>query len=229
MELLSLPLLCVLAAIIGYGLGSIPFGLVLTKLVQGQDVRAQGSGSIGATNVLRVGGKKLAALTLLLDAGKGALAVAVILWLGGDQDFSYFVDGGMMVIFPWPMMIVGLSVLLGHCYPIWLKFKGGKGVATAFGAALMMHPFVALSSILIWIIVAAVYKISSLAAIMTVIIAPIFAYFLSVPQSDFGGGSSLFAWFYVVYYILSAGIILWRHKANISRLIARQEPKIGQK
>lgn len=226
---LSLLQLCAIAVFLGYLLGSIPFGLVLTKLLKGHDVRQSGSGNIGATNVLRVGGKKLALLTLLLDAGKGALAVAIMFWLGGDEDFSYFVDGGMMVIFPWPMALVGLSVLLGHCFPVWLKFKGGKGVATFLGMSLMMHPLVGLASLLIWALVAVVMRISSLAALMAVSIAPFIAFFFSVPASDFGGGAHLFAIFYVVYYLICAGLIFWRHKANIKRLAKGAEPKIGQK
>lgn len=226
---LSIWALSVLAVVIGYLCGSIPFGLLLCKYAGHGDIRKTGSGNIGATNVLRAGSKKLAAATLLLDAGKGALAIAVLYALGGDEDFSYFTAEGTMIIFPWPMALCGLAVILGHMYPVWLKFKGGKGVATFIGMALALHPLVGLAAVVIWLGCAFIFKISSLAALAAVAIAPIAAYFWSVPVSGFGGGADLFAWFYVVFYMFCAALIWWKHRANIKRLMKGEEPKIGKK
>lgn len=226
---LSIWVLSVLAVVIGYLFGSIPFGLLLCKYAGAGDVRNTGSGNIGATNVLRAGGKKLAAATLLLDAGKGALAIAVLYALGGDQDFSYITESGTMLIFPWPMALCGLAVILGHMYPVWLGFKGGKGVATFMGMALALHPLVGLAALLVWLACAFAFKISSLAALTAVALSPVAAYLWSVPVSGFGGGAALFAWFYVVFYAFCAALIWWKHRANIKRLLKGEEPKIGKK
>lgn len=232
--------LCLLGILIGYGLGGIPFGLLLYKIVGKGDIRKTGSGNIGATNVLRSGGKKLAILTLLLDAGKGALAIAILYMLGGDKDFSYVYEicngsrssdciSGTMLIFPWPMAFAGIFALLGHMYPFALNFKGGKGVATFLGMALALHPMVGLLCMLVWLGAAVAFRISSLSALIAVALSPVFAYFYSMPIVAFGNGAQIFAYFYMVFYACCAALIYWKHRANISRLINGTEPKIGKK
>lgn len=232
--------LCLLGILIGYGLGGIPFGLILYKAAGKGDIRQTGSGNIGATNVLRSGGKKMAAATLLLDAGKGALAIAILYMLGGDQDFSYVMeicDGprrsdcvtGTMVIFPWPMALAGFFALLGHMYPLALNFKGGKGVATFLGMALALHPLIGFICAVIWLGAALAFRISSLSALIAVATTPILALFFSVPVMEFGGGAQIFAYFYAFFYFACAALIYWKHRANIKRLLNRTEPKIGKK
>jgi glycerol-3-phosphate acyltransferase PlsY len=189
-----------LAAIVfGYLLGSIPFGLVLTKLAGLGDVRDIGSGSIGATNVLRTGNKPLAAATVLLDGGKGAAAVLLAGMLGPDM-----------------AVLAGGAAVLGHCYPVWLKFKGGKGFATFLGTLLAIAWPVALACGATWLLMAAVFRFSSLASLTAAILAPIFAYFLADLQR-----AELAAFMAV--------IVLIRHHQNIARLFKGEEAKIGKK
>jgi glycerol-3-phosphate acyltransferase PlsY len=232
--------LCLLGVFVGYGLGSIPFGLILYKMAGKGDIRATGSGNIGATNVLRSGGKKLAALTLLLDAGKGALAIAVLYMIGGAQDFSYVMevcDGprrsdcvtGTMVIFPWPMALAGFFALIGHMYPFALGFRGGKGVATFLGMALALHPQIGLLCAVIWFLSALAFRISSLSALIAVASTPLLAIVFSMIVLESGSVSLAFAYFYAVFYLCCAALIYWKHRANISRLINGTEPKIGKK
>ena len=185
--------------VIGYLLGSIPFGLVLTRMFGAGDLRAIGSGSIGATNVLRTGRKGLAAATLLLDGGKGAVAVLIA-----------------EAIQPGLGTLGGLAAFVGHCYPVWLRFKGGKGVATALGILLMLSWPVALIAAGVWIATVALFRISSLGAMAATLSAPIAAIAL--------GQVAL-----VPLVIALALLIVWKHRANIARLRAGQEPKIGQK
>ncbi len=191
----------VLALLIGYGLGSIPFGLLLTRLAGLGDVRAIGSGNIGATNVLRTGRKGLAAATLLLDAAKGAAAVLIVeaLWPGMDQ----------------LARLAGLAAFLGHLYPIWLRFAGGKGVATLIGvvAALLWQAAIAL--VLTWIAALLVTRYSSVGGMAGAIAAPIAALFLG--RMDLA--------------LLFAGLallVLWKHRANLHRLRQRTEPRVGR-
>jgi acyl phosphate:glycerol-3-phosphate acyltransferase len=189
-----------MAVTIGYLLGSIPFGLILTRLFGAGDLRQIGSGNIGATNVLRTGRKGLAAATLMLDAGKGAAAVLI----------------GEMIT-PGLGLIGGAAAIVGHCYPVWLRFKGGKGVATAFGIVLAVKAFVvALICAAVWATVLALGRISSLASLCAVIAAPVVALIL--------GERALLP-------LLSgiAVLIMWKHRANITRLIAGTEPRVGQK
>lgn len=186
--------------ILSYLLGSIPFGLVLTKLAGLGDVRDIGSGNIGATNVLRTGRKDLALATLLLDAGKGAIAVLLC---------AYF---GPIDLAP----LAGSAAFIGHCFPIYLKFKGGKGVATFFGTMLAINPYVAGLSIMSWLLSALVFRISSLSALIASIAAPIFAY-IHIPN---------LTWLYCLFMTL---VIFIRHKDNISRILNGIEPKIGKK
>ncbi|MGB7405913.1 MAG: glycerol-3-phosphate 1-O-acyltransferase PlsY, partial [Pacificimonas sp.] len=185
--------------VIGYLVGSIPFGLLLTKIAGKGDVRAVGSGNIGTTNVLRAGGKGLAVATLFLDIGKGALAV----WLGGQHAMGGDILGGM-------------GAFLGHCFPIWLAFKGGKGVATMLGVAAALNPLAGLVAAVTWIGVALIFRFSSLGGIVASVAAPI------VPALEGRWDAAL----------LLAGIamlVIARHEANIRRLMAGTEPKIGQK
>lgn len=184
-------------AIAGYLIGSIPFGLFLARLGGHGDLRQQGSGSIGATNVLRTGNKVLAGLTLFLDAGKGYLVAAVVLIYFGP-DIRYF---------------AALAVVLGHMFPIWLRFKGGKGVATAFGVLLALSPATSLAAFAVWLIIAVAFRYSSLAALVAAIATPPLGWFLGSPQV---GGLA---------FILAV-LVLARHHSNIRRLLRGEESKI---
>ncbi len=186
------------AALAGYLLGSIPFGLVLTRLAGLGDLRAIGSGNIGATNVLRAGFKLLAVLTLVLDAAKGATAVLIAATLGPDIAFR-----------------AGLGALVGHVFPVWLKFRGGKGVATFLGVMLAIAWPVGLLSCLTWLAVAALFRYSSLAALAAVATAPAYAYLLA-------------DWQRMELAAICAVLIFVRHHANIRRLVKGEEPKIGR-
>lgn len=189
-----------LTILIGYTLGSIPFGLLLTRLTGGPDIRNIGSGNIGATNVLRTGNKGIAALTLLLDAGKAAGAGYIALHLFGA-----------------PMQyIAAAAALFGHCYPVWLKFKGGKGVATFFGALLGLVWPVGLVAAATWLLVAYTTKYSSAAALC----AAAFSTAVSV---------MFFPWPVTAMIAFMTLLIIWRHRENIARLKAKTESKIGQK
>jgi glycerol-3-phosphate acyltransferase PlsY len=189
-----------LAAVGGYLLGSIPFGLVLTRLAGLGDIRQIGSGNIGATNVLRTGRKGLALATLLLDGGKGAIAVGLVWWWLGRE----------------MVPVAGFAAVLGHNFPVWLGFKGGKGVATTIGTLLAAAWPVGLSCIGTWLVVAAIFRISSLSALVALAASPGFALYFAGPQ----------------YALMAAGLAVmgfYRHKANIIRLIRGEEPRIGGK
>ena len=188
-------------ALAGYLLGSIPWGLLLARLGGAGDIRKIGSGSTGATNVLRTGRKGLAALTLLLDAAKGAAAVLLGSWLGG-------VPG---------IFLGGIASMVGHNYPVWLKFKGGKGVATGLGIMLVADWRVALGAAVVWLLAAALLRISSAASLAAAVAAPVLAWLFASPQPVLG-------------LVLAAdALVLLRHKDNIRRLLAGTEPRIGQK
>ena len=191
-----------LSAIGGYLLGSIPFGLVLTKLAGLGDVRAIGSGNIGATNVLRTGRKDLALATLLLDAGKGAIAVLIV---------ASLTDGAAA-----QMSVAGAAAFLGHCYPAWLSFKGGKGVATFLGTLLALYWPAGLAACAVWLVTAFATRISSLSALVAAVLAPVMMMAMGRPIM---AAATLFM----------TALILVRHRANIQRIIAGTEPKIGNK
>jgi glycerol-3-phosphate acyltransferase PlsY len=189
-----------IGAVLAYLLGSIPFGLVLTKAAGLDDIRKTGSGNIGATNVLRSGRKGLAAATLLLDGGKGTLAVVLGLHFGGPDMAA----------------IAAFFAVVGHDFPVWLKFRGGKGVATALGVLLGLNWMAGLAACLTWLAVAAIFRYSSLASLAALALAPVFAWHLSLPQK----GQVM-----ALVFVLS----LWTHRQNIRRLIRGEESKIGQK
>jgi len=204
------------AAAIGYLLGSIPFGLVITKLAGLGDIRAIGSGNIGATNVLRTGRRDLALATLLLDAGKAGLAYWLCVW-----GVSWYFGQGASIVSPGTLhsigLVAGAAAFVGHCYPVWLKFKGGKGVATFIGLLLAAILPVGVAFGVIWLVTAFVFRMSSLAALLATAATPFLAYWLNPLGDD-----------WIVTGVLAV-LIFWRHRANISRILAGSEPKIGQK
>ena len=185
------------AVVFGYLLGSIPFGLVLTKLAGLGDIRNIGSGSIGATNVLRTGRKGLALATMVLDIGKGAVAVLLANIYG--PDIAVLAAGGAM---------------LGHCFPVWLKFKGGKGVATGAGILLVIAPLVGLTVFAIWLVVVLVTRYSSLGALVAGIASPAVAFYLVDQQHAELAG-------------FMAVLIIFRHHPNIRRLLNGSEGRIS--
>ncbi len=197
-DTLAEPLLTVL---LGYGLGSIPFGLILTRWAGLGDVRAIGSGNIGATNVLRTGRKGLAAATLVLDAAKGAAAVLIVRAIWPD-----------MVQLP---PLAGLFAFLGHLFPVWLGFRGGKGVATLIGVVAALLWPAALAVAIVWIVAFLVTRYSSVGSMAAAFAAPVAAFFLG--RIDL---VLLFAGFGL--------LVLWTHRANIGRLLRGAEPKVGQ-
>lgn len=187
-------------AVASYLLGAIPFGLVLTKLAGLGDIRAIGSGNIGATNVLRTGKKGLAAATLLLDGGKGAAAVLLARWFVADE------------LAP---LIAGVLAFLGHLYPVWLGFKGGKGVATAIGLWLALAWPVGVGACLLWLLTAFFGRRSSLAALVAIGLTPVLAGVIASVS-------------YALAALPVALLVFWRHRGNIERLLAGTEPKIGE-
>ncbi|MFT4700414.1 MAG: glycerol-3-phosphate acyltransferase PlsY [Yoonia sp.] len=187
-------------AAIGYLLGSVPYGIIVARALNLGNLRDIGSGNIGATNVLRTGNKKAAALTLLFDAGKGVVAVLLARALAGED----------------AAQVAALAAFLGHCFPVWLGFKGGKGVATHLGMMWALAWPIGLACCLTWLIVAAVFRYSSLAALLAAGFAPAFAVFM-----DYGD--------FVVLFLVLAVLVYIRHAENIARLRAGIETKIGSK
>ena len=188
-----------LPALTGYLLGSIAFGLLLTRAAGAGDLRQIGSGNIGATNVLRTGRKGLAAATLLLDAAKGwaAVAIAAHFWPGSE-------------------LVAAAAAFIGHCYPVWLRFRGGKGVATLMGIVLALHPPSALVYALVWLGLLGLVRISSVAGMAAAVSAPVAAAFF--------GRIDL-----VLVLLALSAIVLWKHRENIDRLVKGIEPRIGSK
>ncbi|MCF6444388.1 glycerol-3-phosphate 1-O-acyltransferase PlsY [Nereida sp. MMG025] len=188
-----------LAALFGYLFGSIPFGLVMARLFGLGDLRTIGSGNIGATNVLRTGNKLAAFLTLILDAGKAGIAVLIA------GQFGIIVA-----------MIAGLAAFIGHCYPIWLRFKGGKGVATFFGLLFALAWPVGVGAGATWLAVAAITRYSSLSALFAAGLSPLWAWYLGYPA--------------LIWLLIAlAALVFWTHRENIARLKDGSETKIGQK
>jgi glycerol-3-phosphate acyltransferase PlsY len=189
----------ILALLVGYALGSIPFGLLLTRFAGKGDIRAIGSGNIGATNVLRTGSKGLAAATLILDALKGAMAMLLTLRL-------------------WPegIQFAAAGAMIGHLYPVWLKFQGGKGVATLLGVIAPLMPIGVAVYALVWVGLLLTVRISSIAGMIAAASAPLSAALLDKDE----------------FFPLMLGfalLVIWKHRANIQRLFAGTEPKIGAK
>lgn len=203
-----------LSAIGGYLLGSIPFGLVLCFLAGLGDIRKIGSGNIGATNVLRTGRKDLALLTVLLDASKAGIAA----WVAGKlvPETSTMFLGIMTQTNLLAALVAGSCAVLGHNFPVWLKFKGGKGVASAFGFILVISPLVALMAFGTWLVMAIISRYSSLSAITAAVLTPLYAFFVDGEVQT-------------IFFTLIALLVLFRHHANISRLIKGTESKISFK
>ncbi len=191
----------IIALLIGYFAGSIPFGLIITRLAGEGDVRAIGSGNIGATNVLRTGRKLLAVLTLVADILKGLIPPLIVNHFFGGIELG---------------LLAGFAALIGHMFPLWLKFKGGKGVATYIGAALGIYWPAGLAFIGIWLLMAIVFRYSSLSALIAAFCAPLYTFFTA---------DNLIA----TTLCLMSILVIMRHRSNIERLIAGQEDKIGQK
>jgi len=206
-DLAGIAMLTLLVAVLGgYLIGSIPFGVLLTRAAGAGDVRSIGSGNIGATNVLRTGRKDLALATLLLDAGKGAAALLIARAITGNDAVA---------------AIAGGAAFLGHLYPVWLGFKGGKGVATFFGLMLAAAWPLGLVAAAVWLLTAAVFRVSSLSALVATLVTPVLALMpiaaLSLPTSNS-----------VFLLALVAMTLIWlRHFDNIIRLIKGKEPRIG--
>lgn len=187
-----------ISVLVGYGLGSVPYGLVLSRIFLGIDPRDSGSGNIGATNVLRLGGKKIAALTLALDAGKGAVAVLIMGGLWGPQ----------------AAICAAAGSLVGHIYPIWLRGRGGKGVATAFGCLLALDPTTGGLCLLLWLLTAMIFRYSSLAALVAVSFAPFWALYQHNTE--------------LVQITVIIAVFIWaRHIPNLRRLLSGNEAKIN--
>ena len=187
------------ACAFGYLAGSIPFGIIISKILRLGDLRKVGSGNIGATNVLRTGNKLAAFLTLLFDFSKGICAVLITRHFFGED----------------AVQISAFSALVGHCYPIWLRFSGGKGVATFLGATIALSFMIGIICCFVWLFVAVVKKMSSLASLTSSASAPVAAIFLNQPNT-------------IILLVLLAGMIFFRHKKNIDRIIKGVEPRIGK-
>lgn len=191
------PAMAIMAALLGYLSGSIPFGLLFTRWAGLGDVRSIGSGNIGATNVLRTGNKKIAAATLIADAVKGTIPILLMKMVGGET----------------AGLIAGLAAFAGHLFPIWLGFKGGKGVATNIGVLFGLYWPLGLIFLAVWLAMAFIFRISSLSALTAAVLSPLWAWLLGRPT-------------YVLPLILLAALIWIMHYENIARLLKGQESKI---
>ncbi len=197
----------------GYLLGSIPFGLVLCKVCGYGDIRKSGSGNIGATNVLRVTKSKiLALLTILFDAAKAGLIVYAAFYLVNPKPYMFLDTVTSLNVFAG--LLGGFMAVIGHNFPLWLKFKGGKGVSSSFGLILVVAPLVALSLLGIWILTAVIFRYSSLAALIAAVAAPLIAFFNTSEIITF-------------FISLLAALLIVRHRANIRRLLNGEESKIS--
>ncbi len=192
--------LMLVTAVLAYLLGAVPFGIVMARLFGLGDLRSVGSGNIGATNVLRTGNKLAAFLTLLLDSGKGAIAVLLAWGLVG----------------PDAAQLAGLAAFIGHCFPIYLGFKGGKGVATYLGTILALSFITGFAACMTWLVIALLFRFSSLAALITAVMVPAWAWSLGRPD--------------LIVLTACLGLLVWvRHRANIERLLSGQETRINLK
>lgn len=197
-------LITLLSILVSYLTGAVPFGLIFAKGFSGVDVRTVGSGNIGATNVLRASGKKAAAITLLADMLKGLFPALIVHLLYQDEALT---------------ALCGAAAILGHNFPVYLKFKGGKGVATSFGVVLAVSPWTGLLCLFVWLLAAYLWRYSSLSALIAFASYPIVTFAFTSRQPSPYALLSLFVF----------GIIYYRHRENIKRLLIGSEPKIGQK
>lgn len=195
----------IILIIAAYLLGSVSFAVVASWLFKLPDPRSYGSGNPGATNVLRTGKKVAAIITLLGDAGKGWLAVVIARYWSNAEGLGNEVIAGM-----------ALAVFLGHLFPIFLRFKGGKGVATSAGVLLGLNPWLGLLTILTWLVVALFFRISSLSALLAALLAPVYAYFLLEQE------------IFVLTVLLLSALLIIKHHSNIANLLAGKETKIGK-
>ena len=198
-EFTSQPEVLLAACAFGYLAGSIPFGIIISKILGLGDLRKVGSGNIGATNVLRTGNKLAAFLTLLFDFSKGICAVLLVRQFFGED----------------AVQVSAFSALVGHCFPIWLRFSGGKGVATFLGATIALSFIIGIICCFVWLFVAVLRRMSSLASLTSAASAPIAAMFLGQPNT-------------IILLMLLVGIIFFRHKQNINRITKGVEPRIGE-
>ena len=198
-EFTSQPEVLLAACAFGYLAGSIPFGILISKILGLGDLRKVGSGNIGATNVLRTGNKLAAFLTLLFDISKGTCAVLITRHFFGEDS----------------VQVSALSALVGHCFPIWLKFSGGKGVATFLGATIALSFIIGIICCFVWLFVAVLRRMSSLASLTSAASAPIASIFLDQPNT-------------IMLLLLLVGVVFFRHKQNINRITKGVEPKIGE-
>jgi glycerol-3-phosphate acyltransferase PlsY len=195
-------LLAILAIILSYLLGAVPFGLIFSRLFSNVDVRSVGSGNIGATNVLRAAGKKAAVLTLFADALKGLVPVLIAKALFHDDVTT---------------VLSGAAAILGHNFPVYLKFKGGKGVATSYGVVLAVAPGIGLACLAVWLMAAFVWRYSSLSALLSFALYPVLTFITSAGSGPLG-----------LLSLFIFGMIYYRHRENIKRLLAGTESKIGK-
>ena len=201
----------ILVAIAAYLLGSLSFAVIVSRVMGLSDPRTFGSKNPGATNVLRSGSKAAAIITLLLDAAKGWLPVALVAWFGKP----YGLEEGTMAL-------AGLGAFLGHLWPVFFKFEGGKGVATALGVLLGFSGWLGLLVMLTWLVVAVVWRYSSLSSLVASVLAPVYYILLGGELWDFN------RWIFMAILAMSA-LLIYRHKLNIERLVAGKESKLGQK
>ncbi len=211
---MSITIYFILSAVGGYLLGSIPFGLVLTRICGLGDIRKIGSGNIGATNVLRTGRKDLALLTVILDASKAGFAAWLAGYLAPQAFCSLF--GFITTVAVVAGLIAGVMGVIGHNFPVWLKFRGGKGVASAFGFIVVTQWQLGVIALCVWLVTAFTTRYSSLSAILAAVSVPFFAFFMSDPV-------------HAAFYSAIALLVLIRHHANITRLIKGTESKISFK
>ena len=202
-------LLTVLAALAAYLVGSLSFAVIVSRAMRLDDPRTYGSKNPGATNVLRSGSRTAAVLTLLLDALKGYVPVALASWYAAGHGFSADRTG-------WIVACVGLAAFLGHLWPVFFRFDGGKGVATAAGVLFGISPWLGFATVVTWVIIAAFLRYSSLASLVAAVFAPFFELIV------WGGGPV------AMMLIVLAFLLVWRHGANIRQLMAGTEPKLGQ-
>ena len=206
MAIFQAPYIATTAILSAYLLGAIPFGLLFARWLTGKDPREHGSGNIGATNALRTSGKKVGILTLLADIGKGSLAVALANYLQDDMTL---------------VAAVALAVFVGHVFPIYLKFKGGKGVATMFGVLIPWLPWVAIAAFVVWFLLFKLTRYVSLASVVAAIMLPLFTWLFGILSWSVSEPSSLFA------CVILGGLVVARHIGNMRRILAGEEPKTG--